>query len=51
MARIAGRVCGVGGEQAARCLREKRARKRGARGVVSEERVVERRVMVGSSVG
>ena len=34
----------------ARCLREKRARKRGARGVDSELRVVRREVMAGSMV-
>lgn len=42
MASIAGMVWGVGGFWAARCLREKRARKRLARGTVSEQRSLRR---------
>jgi hypothetical protein len=38
----------VGGERAARCLREKRARKRAARGEVSVVRIVRRARTVGS---
>lgn len=47
MARIAGRREGDG--EQARCFREKRARKRRARGSDSEQRVLRREVMVLSS--
>jgi hypothetical protein len=48
MAWIAGRVVGVEGVEA-RCLREKRARKRCARGADSVVRVLRRERTVGSS--
>ena len=48
MAWIAGRVEGEEGGEEARCLREKRARKRCARGVDSVVRVLRRERIVGS---
>ena len=49
MAWIAGMVCGVGVCRQAMCLREKRARKRWARGTDSEIRALRRTRMVVSS--
>lgn len=49
MAWIAGSVLSVGGCRQARCLREKRARNRRARGSDSEVRVLRRARMVGST--
>jgi hypothetical protein len=49
MAATAARLTGVGGAHVARCLSEKRARKRRARGVVSERRIARRIAIVGFS--
>ena len=51
MAWMAGRVCEVGGCREAWCLREKRARKRWARGVCSEQRAWRRGGMGSVDVG
>ena len=47
---MAGRVCAVGGSRQARCLREKRARKRRARGTDSEVNALRSASIVVSSV-